>query len=78
MLKEIEIQILDFIEEYKENRGYAPTIREIVDGTSITSTSVATHRLNNLENNGFLKRDRNIARSICLLEKWTESRCGIY
>ena len=60
--------ILDFIRAFLTNNGYPPTIREIGQGVSITSTSVVNYNLNVLENAGCIVRDRTISRGIKLKE----------
>jgi repressor LexA len=59
--------ILDFIRDFIEERGYAPTVRDILKGCSISSTAVVQHHLNILEREGHIHRDPEIFRSIQLL-----------
>jgi repressor LexA len=64
-------KILDFIKEFYQDKGYAPTVRDIVKGLDISTTSVVQHHLNNLEKEGFIQRDSKVFRSIRLTEKAT-------
>jgi repressor LexA len=57
-------RILAFIRDFVDERGYAPTIREILRGLKISSTSVIQYHLNVLEREGHIRRDRDIFRSI--------------
>ena len=66
-------RILDYIKEFFTERGYAPTVRDIVKGLSLSTTSVVQHHLNRLEKDGFIQRDPLIFRSIRLTEKSSSS-----
>ena len=59
--------ILNFIGDFQHRRGYAPAIREIVQGCRLSSTSLVEYHLNILEREGYLRRDVEISRSIRLL-----------
>lgn len=63
--------ILAFIRQFTEDKGYSPTVRDIVRGCAISTTSVVQHHLNKLEKEGYIRRDPQIFRSIRLLEKET-------
>lgn len=62
-------QILDFIYEFLEERGYAPTVRDIMRGCNISSTAVVQHHLGMLEKKGYINRDPEVSRSITLGER---------
>ena len=59
-------RVLQFIRDYVDERGYAPTIRDILRGLCLSSTSVVQYHLNVLERNGQIRRDRDVFRSIQL------------
>jgi repressor LexA len=61
-------KILVFIRRFIEEKSYPPTIRDIVRGCGISSTSVADYNLTRLEETGFLRRQREISRGIELLD----------
>jgi repressor LexA len=61
--------ILGFIRDFIEEKGYAPTVRDILKGCSISSTAVVQHHLNILEREGHIHRDPEIFRSIQLLNR---------
>ena len=63
-------QILDFITAFIEGKGYAPSVRDIVEGCAISSSSVAQYHLNVLEQQGYIRRDRGVSRSIGLRMIW--------
>ena len=61
-------RVLAFIRGYSTILGYAPSIRDIVDGCELGSTSTALYHLDILEREGWLKRDPKVSRSIVLLD----------
>ncbi len=60
--------ILVFMGSFQKKFGYPPSIREICEETSISSTSVVNYYLDQLENWGYIKREKNISRGITLLK----------
>ena len=55
-------QILDYLEEYIEERGYAPPLKDIADHFGLSSTATVHEHLAYLEEHGFIKReDREIS-----------------
>lgn len=64
-------QILDFITNFIEEKGYAPSVRDVAEGCGISSSSVAQYHLNVLERQGHIRRDREVSRSIGLVKKTT-------
>jgi repressor LexA len=72
-LSERHIKILALLQEYAENEGYPPSIREIGERTAITSTSVVNYYLEQLEKWGYIERDRHISRGLRIIpEKLAE------
>jgi len=59
--------ILEFIHRFLVDRGYPPTIRDIVTGCGISSTSVVDYNLRILETEGYIRRHREVSRGIELL-----------
>lgn len=59
-----QIEVLKFIYEQVEKRGYPPTVREIGEAVSLSSTSTVHGHLSRLEKNGFLYRDPSKPRAI--------------
>jgi repressor LexA len=66
-------KILGFIRGFLADKAYPPTIRDIVNGCGISSTSVADYNLIILEKSGYIRRHREISRGIELLEESTKS-----
>ena len=57
-------QMLKFLQDFVEDRGYPPAVRDIQKGCGISSTSVVQHHLKVLEREWFIRRDPEISRSI--------------
>jgi len=66
------LRILNFIRKFLDERGYAPTVRDIARGCNISTPSVVQHHLNTLEKQGHILRDPEIFRSIQLVERKRE------
>jgi repressor LexA len=73
-LSERQRKILEFIKSFALNNGYPPTIREIGEAVSISSTSVVNYNLNALQKEGLITRDRTVSRGIRLAERLGELR----
>lgn len=62
-------QIIDFTHHFWAERGYPPTVRDIVSGCRISSTSVVDYNLDILEREGYIRRHSGISRGIELLTR---------
>lgn len=62
-------RILEYLREYIGERRYPPSVREIMRGCGISSTSVVFYNLRILEEFGYLEVRRGAARSIKLLKR---------
>lgn len=67
-LSERQKLILEVIEEFQNQYGYPPSIREICERAKISSTSVVNYYLEQLEEMRFIERDRRISRGVRLLK----------
>jgi repressor LexA len=67
MLSSKQTAILRFIRDFLREKDYPPSIRDIQDGCSISSTSVVDYNLKALERLGYIKRDREVSRAIELV-----------
>jgi len=56
--------IVDLIQNFWLDRGYPPSIRDIVAGCGLSSTSVADYNLKILEKKGYIRRHREVSRGI--------------
>ncbi len=68
--------IMEFIEHFSTDHSYPPTIREIQEGLTISSTSVVDYNLKVLEQRDLIRRNRNISRGIEMVNR-PETRRGI-
>ena len=66
---EVREKILEYIRRFFDEKGYAPTVRDIMRGCNISSTSLVQYHLNVLEKEGQIHRDPEVFRSIQLMEK---------
>lgn len=57
-------EILDYLEKYKEERGYPPTLREICKKFGISSTNGARYHLQRLMKLGYLEIDPHKSRGV--------------
>ena len=64
MLNDRSREILGFIQAFKRERGFPPTIREIGEAFGISSTNGVRYHLSVLEKAGLLKRSGKISRGI--------------
>ena len=61
--------MVNFIRRFFLNNSYPPSIRDIVAGCNLSSTSVVDYNLNVLEKKGYLRRHREVSRGIELLTR---------
>ena len=61
--------IIDFIRRFWVERSYPPTVRDIVSGCRISSTSVVDYNLDILEREGYIRRHAGVSRGIELLTR---------
>ena len=62
-----ERRVLTCIKQHMAVHGYAPSVREMMDGAGVTSTSLIAYYLQRLEHYGFIKMTPRLARSIVLV-----------
>ena len=77
VLTERQRKILEFIDTFAEEKQYAPSIRDIVKGCDISSTSVVDYNLRILEREGHLRRDAEISRGIVLLNQRSRDKVTV-
>lgn len=65
-------EVLDVVEQYMEQHGYPPTVREIGEAIGLTSPSTVHAHLKALEQSGALRRDATKPRAIDLGERRRE------
>jgi len=67
VLTDRECDVLQFIEGFILENGFPPSLREIMTGMEISSTSVASYSVRRLEHKGILELQPNTSRGIRLL-----------
>lgn len=60
-------EILDFLTDYSEDKGYAPSFEEIATQFNYSSLATVHEHLSNLERKSYIKRKYNESRGIELL-----------
>jgi repressor LexA len=71
-LSEKHKKILEVLEEFTQEVGYPPSIREICNEADISSTSVANYYLDRLEKLGYIERDRRVSRGLRLIKSLSD------
>jgi repressor LexA len=61
--------IIDFVKRFWIDKSYPPTVRDILNGCNISSTSVVDYNLDILEREGYIKRHPGISRGIELISE---------
>jgi repressor LexA len=67
-------EILDYLQEFIQQHGYAPSLEEIGRRFSLSSLATVHKHLTNLEEKGFIRRSWNRSRSVELLSARTGQR----
>jgi repressor LexA len=76
VLTERQKKILEVLENYQENEGFPPTIRDIGEHASISSTSVVNYYLDQLQEMGYIERADRKSRGIRLVKPFGEAVSG--
>ncbi len=67
-------EILDYLKEFIDERGYAPSLEEIGARFGLSSLATVHKHLMNLQEKGFIRRAWNRSRSVELVRTRAESR----
>jgi repressor LexA len=62
-------RVMDYIRDFYDEHGYAPTVRDIMRGCDLSSTAVVQHHLKVLESDHQIERDSKVFRSIQLPDR---------
>jgi repressor LexA len=60
--------IMGFIELYISEHHYSPSMREISEAVKLSSTSLASYYLDRLQEEGMIRKDPHVSRSIVVVE----------
>jgi len=63
MLTKKQKKVLDYIQEYSQKQGFNPSYDEIRKHLKLASVSTVNHYMKILQKKGYIKREKNIARS---------------
>jgi repressor LexA len=63
-----QLEILDYIRQFRQNNGISPTLDEIAESFTVSKVTVFEH-IEALQRKGILRKTRNHARSIELIDE---------
>ncbi len=63
-----QLALLDFLQDFTEEKGYSPSYREIQAGLGLSSVSAVAEHIDNLVSKGALRRVPGAARSLEILD----------
>ncbi len=63
-----QASFFNFLKEYFQERGYPPTVREIMDAMGLSSTNIVKKYLDILERKGYIKKRFNSPRAIEIVD----------
>lgn len=63
-----QLAVLDFIQDFTDEKGFSPSYREIQSGLGLSSVSVVAEHIDNLVKKGVIRRAPNTARSLEILD----------
>jgi len=69
MLTKRQKEILDFVENYLQKKGYAPSFDEIRKFLKVASVSTVDFHISKLKKGGYLKKTKNKVRAINIVKK---------
>ncbi|MBR2710788.1 hypothetical protein IKF02_04190 [Candidatus Saccharibacteria bacterium] len=62
-----QLALLDFLQDFTEEKGYSPSYREIMSGLGLSSVSAVAEHIENLISKGVVKKVPGAARSLEIL-----------
>ena len=62
-------QMVDYLENYINEHGYAPTLAEVGEFFGLSSLATVHKHLRNLESKGFIKRQHNHSRALEIAQR---------
>ena len=73
-----QLAVLNFLEDFTEEKGYSPSYREIQEGLGLSSVSAVAEHIDNLVAKGALKKVPGAARSLEVLDYKHESTVNLF
>lgn len=66
-LTQIQLKILDAIKKISTEKGYPPSVRDVMKEVGLLSSSTVQRQLDILQKAGYVTRDKRVPRSIRLV-----------
>ena len=73
-----QLAVLNFLEDFTEEKGISPSYREIMAGLGLSSVSAVAEHVENLVAKGVLKKVPGAARSLEILDYKHEETVGLF
>ena len=73
-----QLAVLDYIQDFTEEKGYSPSYREIMSGLGLSSVSAVAEHVDNLVSKGVLKKVPGAARSLEVLDYKHEETVALF
>lgn len=73
MLADKQKSLLGFLGDYQAAHGFLPSVREVMAFLRVRSTNTAQYHLSRLESEGYLRRERGMARAFRLTDRAKEA-----
>ena len=73
-----QLAVLEFIQDFTEEKGYSPSYREIMAGLGLSSVSAVAEHIDNLVARGVLKKNPGEARTLEVLDYRHEETVGLF
>jgi len=67
-----QLQVLAYIAEFSAAQGYPPSVRDIGEHVGLASPSTVFSHLTSLERKGFIRKEKDSARALIILDKGWE------
>ena len=67
-----QLQVLAYIAEFSASQGYPPSVRDIGEHVGLASPSTVFSHLSSLERKGFIRKEKDSARALIILDKGWE------
>jgi repressor LexA len=66
-LTKVQRKILDYLQSYSSEHGYAPSFEEIAEAFNYNSLATVHEHLSNLDRKGYIRKSFNESRAIEIL-----------
>ncbi len=73
-----QLALLDFVQDFTEEKGYSPSYREIMAGMGLSSVSAVAEHVDNLVEKGVLRKNPGTARSLEILDYRHEETVDLF